>query len=117
MTLNYLRAVAEAINRGLTRDKPVLDSHYYREGVSYGLTPEQWLIARKLPEIYQKFFGAPPSIIRPRDKDGQPYGDGLKFLMWCLKRSGCEFSAETVTSYYFKYRIGSKPKKRLSDPM
>lgn len=104
--INLLRAIAENVRKLTTGGKAVFDSDYYSAGVSYGLTPDQWIIARMLPEIYEDFFGVPLHITRDR-VDQLPYGRGLEFLIWCLTRIGITLSRETVCKYYYDYRIVS----------
>jgi hypothetical protein len=105
--INFLRVVAENMEVVLQNDQPVMDSDYYRDGISFDMTPEEWLIGRRLPKIYKEFFGDDPQIVRPKLEEGEPYGDGLDFLMWCLERMGVSLSKETVITYYYKNRIGT----------
>ncbi|MGQ0526670.1 MAG: hypothetical protein ACT4OY_01350 [Alphaproteobacteria bacterium] len=105
--INFLRVVAENMQNVIQGDRAVMDSDYYRSAVSFGMTPEEWMIGRKLPEIYKEFFGGDPQIVRSRIEGGEPHGDGLHFLMWCLERIGISLSKETVTTYYYNNRIGS----------
>jgi hypothetical protein len=103
--INLLRVIAESIRKGTAGDKSIVEDDYYRAGVSFGLTPEQWIVGRKLPQIYESFFGSPPQINRSRDGE-PPYGKGLDFLMWCLDGIGIALTKETVCTYYYDHRIG-----------
>lgn len=103
--INFLRAISEKMLDGLQNGGLVMDSEYYRNGIDFGLTGEQWLIGRKLPEIYEEFFGESLPISRINKK--QPHGEGVNFLMWCVDRIGLDYTKNTVVSYYYDYRIRS----------
>lgn len=101
--INFLNAISEKILDGLQNDRLLMDFEYYRDGIDFGLTGEQWLIGRKLPEIYKEFFGKPLPISGPKNK--KPHGEGVDFLMWCLDRVGLNYKRSTVVRYYYDYRI------------
>lgn len=101
--INYLRAISIHIRNTLNGDKKVFDSDFYQEKIDYGLTAEQWLIGRKLPEIYEGFFGKNLPISGRTSKE--PHGEGIDFLIWCLGRIGLEYKKTTIRDYYYKYRI------------
>jgi hypothetical protein len=64
------------------------------------LSPADWLMGQKLPEIYGRFFGEAPG--RSRDKDGAPSGPCVRFIgaslreMQITKRDGTPYAAETI---------------------
>ncbi|GEM_PF-2699207 len=116
--INFLRIVAKNMQKELQNDRAVMDSDYYNKGISFGLTPDQWIIGRKLPEIYRESFSKEPQIARERgDENTEPYGEGIDFIMWCLEKMGISLSKETVTKYYYKYRIVPDAEKSQSVPM
>lgn len=103
--INFLRFIAEQARAGTSGGKSVMqDDEYYKEKRSYELSPEQWMIARKLPQIYQDFFGTQPQVSRSR-MGSKPRGAGLHFFMWCLKRMDISLTKETVCKYYYDHRI------------
>jgi hypothetical protein len=77
------------------------------------LSPADWLMGQRLPEIYSRFFGEVPG--RSRGKDGSPSGPCVRFIeaslreMQVKKRDGTPYAAETIARAISESR---KPRAR-----